>query len=316
MVRARVACVLCATLLAAASARADAVRVYWGGDDGIVRRANPDGSGAEDVFDAGSAIQGMEIDSLGGKVYWTTTQQSWNVLRADVADGANIEPIGGAFNGNQMALALDVANAHAYYTAPGFSRRINRVDFPGGNDIQIVGAFDAMPLVIPTGLDLRLQTGQIYWGDPNVSGVRTADLDGSNIQTLLVTGTTLRALAIDEVAGFMYWSTTSTGSIFRASLDGSGSTTLVSGLPAAPWEIEIDRAAGKLYWALASPASIQRADLDGTNVETIVNTIGSPKALALLYAPSVPAMDGVATAIALCGLLVAAGVATLRLRVV
>lgn len=277
-------------VLLALAAQADTPKIYWAGDDAIIRRANLDGSDAEDVVDVTSGVRGLEIDAGGGKMYWSTPASNM-IRRANLSDGSAIEQIGGAFIGNARDLVLDVAAGHVYYTAPSFSRRINRVDFDGNDDRAVIFADDASPAAVPFGIDIRKGTGELFWAENGIFGIRRSDLSGSNISDVLSAGGSgMRALAIHESADFVYWSEAGSNAILRATLSGSAATTLVAGLPASPSDIEVDPVGGKIYWAITSDSLIQRANLAGTDVETIVTSEGRPKAIALFRAPDVPTL--------------------------
>jgi hypothetical protein len=58
-------------LTIASASTADVVKIYWGGSNSTISRANVDGSDVEDILDLSpSSLQALEIDSAGGKIYW------------------------------------------------------------------------------------------------------------------------------------------------------------------------------------------------------------------------------------------------------
>jgi len=83
-------------------------------------------------------------------------------------------------------LALDVAAGHIYWTNMGDPKRndgsIMRSDLDGRNMITIVppgGTFT------PKQLQLEKRSGKLYWSDREGMRVMRADLDGSEIETLV-----------------------------------------------------------------------------------------------------------------------------------
>ena len=131
---------------------------------------------------------------------------------------------------------------------------------------------------------------RIYWTEWSFGArIQRANLDGSNIETLVTGLNTPRSIALDVAEGKMYWTDYDlfgegdTGKIQRANLDGSNIETLVTGSDGLGG-IALDVAEGKMYWR--SYAGISRADLDGSNIETLVTTMGGPAGLALDVAGS------------------------------
>ncbi|MFQ5923624.1 MAG: DUF2341 domain-containing protein, partial [Anaerolineales bacterium] len=116
--------------------------------------------------------------------------------------------------------------------------------------------------------------GKMYWTDAGADVIQRADLDGSNVETLVNTGLLYPyGIALDTAAGKMYWVDQSTDMIKRANLDGSNIENLItSGLTSTEF-IALDVAAGKMYWTDSGTDMIQRANLDGTNIENLI-TIG------------------------------------------
>ena len=131
---------------------------------------------------------------------------------------------------------------------------------------------------------------RIYWTDGEAGTIQRANLDGSNIETLVTeTGAfpQLAGLALDVAGGKMYWTDRIQDDIRRANLDGSNIETLVT-VPGWPADLALvlDVAGGKMYWTISPPfsdgeGSIQRANLDGTNIETLVTGLDEPTGLAL-----------------------------------
>ena len=116
---------------------------------------------------------------------------------------------------------------------------------------------------------------RIYWTDWSRETIQRANLDGSEVETLVSGLRTPRGITLDVASGKMYWTDyelfeDESGTIQRANLDGSEVETLVSGLPDGLAGIALDVASGKMYWG--SYDGIQRANLDGSDIETLVTT--------------------------------------------
>src|ERR1700744_2988665 len=132
-------------------------------------------------------------------------------------------------------LAVDSAAGHIYWTNMGVPHRndgsIERADLDGGNRRFIIpegGTFT------PKQLQLEKKSGKLYWSDREGMRVMRANLDGSQIETLIQTGegeddrhdpsNWCVVIAVDPIRGQMYWTQKGVddcghGRIFRASLD-------------------------------------------------------------------------------------------------
>jgi len=144
-------------------------------------------------------------------------------------------------------------------------------------------------VIHPVGIALDTEHGKVYWKDleGNLNGtgkIQRANLDGSNVETLLTGIDEASGLAVDAVGGKIYWPELRTKKIQRANLDGTGIQDLVVGL-STPTTISIDLFEGRMYWTDSSWTGqtnrIQRANLDGSNVQIVVSGIGFPWGIAV-----------------------------------
>ena len=92
--------------------------------------------------------------------------------------------------------------------------------------------------------------------------LQRANLDGSNVEDLVITGLLHPlSLALDVAAGKIYWLDHKTQWIQRANLDGSNIEELVTTGLDGPSGLALDLAAGKMYWTDSGTDRIQRANL-------------------------------------------------------
>ena len=170
-------------------------------------------------------------------------------------------------------IVVDVAAGHIYWTNMGNPKAndgsIERADLDGRNRLTIVpqgGTFT------PKQLQLEKKSGKLYWCDREGMRLMRANLDGSNVETLVDTsGGDPRpgpdatkwcvGVAIDVDGGKVYWTqkggdNAGKGRIFRAGIDIPPSQTpadrrdielFYDGLP-EPIDLEIDSATRTLYW--------------------------------------------------------------------
>lgn len=209
------------------------------------------------------------------------------VFRVDV-DGKNLRTLvdeqrsGGLNDG----IAVDTARGHVYWTNMGGARAddgtVTRSDLDGKNLTLVVkpgGAFT------PKQMKIDGKAGKIYWSDREGMAIKRANLDGSMIETLVLTGggETDRAdpsrwcvgMAIDVSRGHVYWTQkggddAGQGVIRRAGLNiPAGQTpsgrkdieTLFSALP-EPIDLDLDLAKRQIYWTDRGDNTVSRAPMD------------------------------------------------------
>ena len=118
----------------------------------------------------------------------------------------------------------------------------------------------------------------MYWADTGTGQIQRANLDGTNVETLVQGVTSPTDIAVDVTGGKMYWTNTELGQIQRANLDGTNVETLIAGL-SSPTGIAL--AGPKIFWTDTGTGAIQRANLDGSNVEDLITGLVSPTGIAL-----------------------------------
>ena len=97
----------------------------------------------------------------------------------------------------------------------------------------------ALPLgigqaVSVTSVNLDIALSHIYWTDSSRGTLHRANLDGSNVETLITGADAPHGLALDVDGGQMYWVDWDTGTLHRANLDGSNAEILISGVGFPP----------------------------------------------------------------------------------
>lgn len=118
----------------------------------------------------------------------------------------------------------------------------------------------------------KVEAGKLYWCDRNRGLVQRANLDGSDLETLIDTGSTnLRGIAIDVARDRLYYADNGADTISRASLGGDGVVVIVEGL-GFPADVDLDGVGQKLYWCDQQRSVIERSNLDGSERETVIET--------------------------------------------
>jgi sugar lactone lactonase YvrE len=201
------------------------------------------------------------LDVAGGRIL--SANPDGSDLKTIVAEGRKL-PDG---------LVVDSADRHMYWTNMG-NLKVNdgsifRSDLDGKNITTVVppgGTFT------PKQLQLEKKSGKLYWCDREGMRVMRANLDGSNIETLVDTsegdprpGPDARkwcvGIALDMAAGKFYWTqkgndNAGEGRVFRANIELPAGQTpanrrdielLYDNLP-EPIDLDIDPTTRTLYW--------------------------------------------------------------------
>jgi DNA-binding beta-propeller fold protein YncE len=188
-------------------------------------------------------------------------------------------------------VVVDLEAGHIYWTNMGVPSQndgsIERADLDGQNRATIVGEGKAFT---PKQLHLEKKSGKLYWCDREGMRVMRANLNGSNIETLVDSskgaarpGTDATkwcvGITVDPDRGQIYWTQkgpddAGKGRIFRANIDlPKGETAanrtdielLFDGLP-EPIDLELDLKKRFLYWTdRGDPPrgnTVSRASLD------------------------------------------------------
>jgi len=215
-------------------------------------RANGEGLGVRVVLSGLADVRKVQIDAVNNKLLWA--ELDLGIRRADF-DGSNDETL--VFIEGGQAVRLDHAMGKMYYLV---YNRIWRASLDGSDqELLYTGTGN------PQDLALDLSAGVMYWGEPVNSKILRCNLDGSNVQDVLV-GHDPSGLALDLSAGKIYWSDQSVDRIRRANLDGSNVEDLFAATNVN--DLEIDLEIEKLYYLEFS--SVKRANFDGTSQETLL----------------------------------------------
>ena len=93
------------------------------------------------------------------------------------------------------------------------------------------------------------QAGKMLISDRGASRIRIADLDGSNLRTLIPSaGTNVRGIAIDMNRDLLFYADNGGNVIYQAKLDGSEREPIVSTGLRFPADLALDKKSSKVYW--------------------------------------------------------------------
>lgn len=208
-------------------------------------------------------------------------------------DGSNLKTLVNEGKRFPDGLVVDAAAGHLYWTNMGNPKKndgtIFRSDLDGKNIVTIISPGDTFT---PKQLQLEKQSGKLYWSDREGMRVMRANLDGSNIETLVDTSQGDQrpgvdeqkwcvGIAVDAEGGKLYWTqkgadNAGQGRIFRANIelpqgqspkDRSDIELLYENLP-EPIDLDLDPTKRMLYWTdRGDPPrgnTVNRAPMDPT----------------------------------------------------
>jgi len=243
-------------------------KMYWLEKGSLrIRRSKIDTSNTQTLLDAGdglAGLEGMALDLINRKIYWTNGSK---ILRA------NMDPEGNGAAGSRDDIEL-------LYVALADIRGI-ALDVAGGMMYWVESA---------TNRSQKIQRANLELQGADTPSART---DIENMLTLSAFGTEgLNQLALDLTPGAekIYYSVSisaipfANGRIERADLTLGFPLTrepLTAFEASAPKEIALDLEAGEMYWSEPDAGRFRKANLDGTNVQELATGIDTPRGIAL-----------------------------------
>lgn len=160
-------------------------KLYWVSAWGYIGRSDLDGSNPETLITGLSAPQDLELDVANGKMYFGDLGSS-ELKRANL-DGTGIETL--VVNVDAASVEIDPVALKVYW-ADQTNDYIGWANLDGSDSALLIGG-----LFNPAGMAIEPGAGKLYWTESLT--VRRADLDGTNVETV-VTGLNLaRGVAFD-----------------------------------------------------------------------------------------------------------------------
>ena len=125
--------------------------------------------------------------------------------------------------------------------------------------------------------------GGVFWTDRGASQLKRMDFDGTNLQTIALSGavtspgSNIRGIAVDTVSNRVFWADNGADRLLRASLDGSSSAILytITGGNSFPADVRLDLSNQLFYWCDQLRNRIQRSTLDGASVTDVITNAAS-----------------------------------------
>ena len=225
-------------------------------------------------------VTSLNVDTVGGKVYWSEHGSDGGTIKRANFDGTSTESLVTLPTTTPQSITVDTVRKKLYWINT-FEAKIQSVDLNGEN-ITTEFLYDD----IITHIAVDAEGAKLYWAD-SIGRIRRVNLDGTSIETPLTGWKSNRSLGVGGIAiadGKIYWteqrnSSIVGGIIYRANLNGTNLETLATP-QGTPTGVAVDTVNGKVYWA-NSHGGIQRTDINGGEIENVVYGITAPGDFAL-----------------------------------
>jgi sugar lactone lactonase YvrE len=230
------------------------------------------------------APAGLAADKAGqATVYFLGGSKVMSIAPDGTAQRTVVEQGPGGLNDG---IAFDPVGRHIYWTNMGRANAddgtVTRSDLDGSNVVTVVPAGGAFT---PKQLKIDPKGRKLYWSDREGMKIMRANLDGSNIEVLVQTGSTDQqrkeqarwcvGIALDLARGEVYWTqkgadNAGQGTIKRAKIeipkgqtaaDRTDIQVLFSGLP-EPIDLDLDLSKRQIYWTDRGDNPDSRAPMD------------------------------------------------------
>ncbi len=224
-------------------------------------------------------VTSLNVDTVGGKVYWSERGSDGGTIKRANLDGTSTESLV-TLPTTPQSITVDTVRKKLYW-GDTFEGKIQSVDLNGENITTIIQFDD-----IITHIAVDAEGAKLYWADSKLR-IRRVNLDGTSIETPLTGWKSNRSRGVGGIAiadGKIYWterqnSSIVGGIIYRANLNGTNLETLATP-QGTPTGVAVDTVNGKVYWA-NSHGGIQRMDINGGEIENVVYGITAPGGFAL-----------------------------------
>ncbi|MBW8886670.1 MAG: 3-hydroxyacyl-CoA dehydrogenase [Fibrobacteres bacterium] len=274
-------------------------RIYWLEFTGL-HSANADGSDAKTLVPLNDGPDGVAVDAVAGKIYWTNMGSGGNgsVQRSNL-DGSKVEyvvPKAGTYFAKQIQ--LDLIHGKAYWSDRD-GLKIQRCNLDGSQNEVLISGVDH-----PVGMALDTAGGVFYFSEKDGGTLKRAPMamppagqtaaKRTDVETLISGLDQPIDVGIDLGKKQIYWTDRDEGTVHRAGIEiPAGQTaatrkdieTLMRGLN-TPIGIALDLAGGKLFTTESGTGAVWRANLDGTGKEAVIPARAGATLTGICFVPA------------------------------
>jgi hypothetical protein len=237
-----------AAALAATAAGGDHRRVLWcehqlNGAD--IRICRPDGTGLATVNPGLPWVNGLAIDAVNGRLYWTDDASN-TINFGYMASPGSLALVSTGVE-SPHGIALDLERSRIYW-ADSILDQIKRCNYLGGA-VTVFASIDG-----PQILDFNPANDSLYWTSqsaaPNTGKISRSSVVTPAVVDILTGLDGPLAIAVDPSfnGGTIFWSEAgATKRLRRASLNGTGITTILN-TTSSTYEIDLEPDEGYIYF--------------------------------------------------------------------
>ncbi|XP_065055467.1 low-density lipoprotein receptor-related protein 4-like isoform X1 [Rhopilema esculentum] len=219
--------------------------IYWSELIGeTISRARIDGKGGFEVVLKGIGDpQGLAIDWIGRKIYWTDEKVKI-VAVSEMHGGNKMDLVALASTSEPRAIACHPISGYLYWTDWGKEAGIERISMDG--ELATREKVISKDIGWPNGLTLDIAQNKMYWVDAKLKRLEVANLDGSGRKII---GNYIDfPFAIAHFENYLYWSNWRTHSVHKVDkFKSPGSSSQILRTDAQPMVV-------KVYHPLKQPA--------------------------------------------------------------
>lgn len=202
-------------------------KIYWSDLTlATIKRSNLDGTSVEIIDQGVDDHAALVIHNESRKIFFTNVFD--NTLYSMNLDGTNKqllidEPSLSTLRG----ITIDRINEKVVYTIRQDDPEIKRMNLDGSSLEVIVPSGSG--LVTIWGIDIFEPSGKMFWADTGKGTIDRANVDGSNVETIISGLTFPTDVAVDEIDEKLYWSDPVEDVIQVSDLNGDDISIIVSG---------------------------------------------------------------------------------------
>ncbi|XP_072034880.1 low-density lipoprotein receptor-related protein 2-like isoform X2 [Amphiura filiformis] len=202
-----------------------------------VMRMNLDGSNVETVYDNHDDIpniQGLGIDWVGRKMYWTDSDK--DMIEVAELNGTNRRVLYHKGMALPRAIAIDPRDKFLFWTDWGLNPYIGRIDLDGENPMKLDGI---TKLTWPNGLTIYYPVRKLFWIDAHLNYIGYANYDGSGFNELTGTGDLAHPFAISIFDNEVFWTDWNDLAIHKADKWTLANKTVLAEILHRPMDIHV-----------------------------------------------------------------------------
>jgi hypothetical protein len=218
--------------------------LYWTLNEEVVRLGLGEAHSDTIMTDVRCGIPdrlgGIRLDLRARKLYVMRYSDCMEPFMRANLDGSDPETVPISSNGmSSNSFVIDSTASKFYWTFKVNSHNMGilRANLDGTEWEVIV------PEVSATAFVLNPEAGHVYWTEFDTGTIRRANLDGTDVEDVLVNLSGPLSIAVETLEGMLYWTEYGSGAIHRATLDGRNAEEVISGL-SRPGGIRIGYATG------------------------------------------------------------------------